>query len=232
MSMARATHSAMVERIQLGGDGLRRARIACPAEAVPAPGQYVQADAPHDDHAILPISLFSGGSVEDGFISGGAIPDQWTPGTPLLLRGPLGRGFQIPQAARHIALVGLDAHVGRLAGLWRDAAREIALFSDAPFPELPAGVEANPLNAFPDARGWADHIAIDVPLAQLDTLAGIVGLDATRPLPTSTEALVHTAMPCGALAACGVCAVHTRGKPRWAYACEAGPVFPLSELLT
>jgi len=75
--------------------GLRHAQISCPADMVPSPGQYLLAGiaSPSDP---LPVPLFSTESKPGGFIASAPIPDFWTPGTIITLRGPLGRGFDLP----------------------------------------------------------------------------------------------------------------------------------------
>ena len=44
------------------------------------------------------------------------------------------------------------------------------------------------------------------------------------------QVLLHTPVPCGGVAECGVCAVTLRSG--WALACREGPVFALSEVLS
>jgi hypothetical protein len=43
-----------------------------------------------------------------------------------------------------------------------------------------------------------------------------------------SQVLIHTQMPCGAAAECGVCAVTTRSS--WKLACKDGPVFDMAEI--
>jgi NAD(P)H-flavin reductase len=47
-------------------------------------------------------------------------------------------------------------------------------------------------------------------------------------LACRAEALVLTAMPCGGMAECGVCAVKTAAG--WQSACKDGPVFDFASL--
>ena len=93
---------------------------------------------------------------------------------------------------------------------------------------LPGDVEIQPLSALEDVLKWADYIAVDV---MRENLPGLKErLDGRNQWPALREAqvLVHTQMPCGAVAECGVCAVTT--KSSWKLACKDGPVFDLSEI--
>src|ERR671931_1764610 len=84
-------------------DGRRQVRISCPSNLIPAPGQYLLAG--DGSMAPLPVPFFHTDSAPQGFIAMGSIPDFWTPGAELQLRGPLGRGFSLPLSARKVGLV-------------------------------------------------------------------------------------------------------------------------------
>ena len=224
-------YSARVREIQSLAGGLA-AWIDCPAAAIPAVGQYTLASDPEDETAPIasPIFLAEGGT--EGFLAAPPVPIPWTPGKTLFLRGPLGRGFSLPVAARHVVLAALDTTAARLLplvslALARGAA--VALFDDAALPPLPAAVEAYPLNTLPELLPWADFIALDLSTATLPELRLQLGLGAHEQLPCPSQALVLAAMPCGGLAECGVCAVPAR--PGWKLACKDGPVFNLDEII-
>jgi hypothetical protein len=219
-----------IHSIHLGEDGLRRARITCPVEMIPAPGQYLQAYDPDDPDVFLPSSLFASQLHKDGFTAAAPIPDSWHPGQRLVLRGPLGQGFHRPQANAKVALVGLDEHVCRLESFWYQHEGEIALFTDAVLPQLPVSVEANPMHVLPRALAWADSIIIDAPRKTIMSLRDLLGLEIDAPLPMNAQILIHSDMPCGGMAQCGVCSVDMLGKPKWTHACEIGPVYPLNKL--
>src|SRR5215216_2964898 len=87
-------------------DGLRSARLACPRNLIPSPGQYLLAG--DDSGSLLPVPLFYTGSAPSGFIAAPPLPDSWNPGHKLHLRGPLGRGFTLPALSRRVALVAYD----------------------------------------------------------------------------------------------------------------------------
>ncbi len=229
-------HIARVTEIQLDAGG-PAAWIECPPAAIPRPGQYVLAQDPEDQQAPLATPLFPAAISPGGFLAAPPIPPLWTPGTELLLRGPLGRGFTLPITCRRIALVALGDTAARLAplipaALEQDAA--VALFSDAPLPSLPSAVEAYPLSALSELLSWADFIAVDLPLAALPDLRMRLasgsdgGAEPDSHLHCPAQALVLAPMPCGGLGECGVCAVPAhRG---WKLACIDGPVFNLDEI--
>jgi dihydroorotate dehydrogenase electron transfer subunit len=109
-----------------------------------------------------------------------------------------------------------------------DGGGELVLFSDLPPAELPTAVEGLPLDQAGEAWKWADYLAADVDLDQLDHLLRILKPERDSRLPEKAEVLVRTPMPCGGQAECGLCAVITSSGPR--LACKTGPVFSLDEL--
>jgi dihydroorotate dehydrogenase electron transfer subunit len=227
-----------ITEIELGQDGHLRAVISCPGEAIPAPGQYIQAHKSNHEDAVVPVSLFLGGWVEgekdpsSKFITAPPIPSDWQPGVNLTLRGPLGKGFIVPQTAKRLGLVPLGDTIARLLPLAKIALQsgvEVAIFTDALLPRLPTQVEANPLRALPEALSWVDFLAFDGSPDSFNRIGQTLSLPPGSPLPCPTQVLVDIPMPCGGLADCGVCA--TRGKGRkYQLACVDGPVFPWEEV--
>ncbi len=220
-----------VLEVRLAAHGERQALLGCPARAIPAPGQYLQAHALRDEEAPLAASVFLGGPLEKAgehstYLSAAPIPDSWQPGDEVQLRGPYGHGFVLPPEAKRLALVALSENLTRLLPLVHLPAYEIALFCDAPLPHLPSQVEANPLGDLAQAWRWADLALFDGPAAAYDGLPGRLGAAAEGGLPCPAQALVYTDMPCAGIAECGVCAVRGEGRKRW-LACEDGPVFAL-----
>jgi NAD(P)H-flavin reductase len=208
------------------------ARIACPSELIPAPGEYLLAYAPDDSNSPLPVSLFNTGPSPRGFLASAAWPRGWLPGTRLSLRGPLGHGFQMPITIKNVALVALCESSARLlpllfAGMERGAS--VSLVSDQVPSELPAEVEVHPPAALPEVFTWADYLALDLRPEQLPGLRERLGLDYDAPLRPVAQALIHTSMPCGGMAACSICAVTVRRG--YKLACKDGPVFNLNDLL-
>jgi len=226
-------YEGQVSEIVWQPDAGRSARIVCPATAIPSPGRYLLSWAPEDLDAPLATPLFAALALPDGFIAAPPVPAAWEPGTALQLRGPLGRGFELPGGLRRLALASFDASLARLAPLMDEAltqGAEVALFTDAPLPSLPPAVEANPLSALPEALTWADFLALEIALEQAGELPQRLGLaPGVRALPCLAQALILAPMPCGGVAECGACSLETRHG--WKLACQDGPVFPIEELL-
>jgi hypothetical protein len=224
--------------------------IDCPPTAVPAPGQYLLAFSPAEPLTALGTALFRGeafSSLEPagrGFLAAPPFPTTWAPGVPLVVRGPLGHGFNL--TGQRLALAALGETAVRLLPLAQQALQRgdaVTLFTDAPLPALPASIEIYPLESLPDATGWADCLGIDLPLEALPQLRGRLGLNKGVRLMCPAQALVYTPMPCGGLAECGACAVpapsarrgavpggRAAGWLRYWLACQDGPVFDLNEL--
>jgi dihydroorotate dehydrogenase electron transfer subunit len=207
------------------------ARISCPPELIPAPGQYLLAHA-NASSDLLPVPLFSSRSTPNGFRSAPPLPRIWRPGDSLTVRGPIGHGFALPLAARKIALIAFDDSPARLLGLIPLALKqgaEIVLVSDSSIEDLPEIIEVQPLKAMHEILQWADYAALDAARENLNQLQGMVGEKNQAGLQCEAQVLVRTPVPCGGLAECGVCAVTIRHE--WKMACKDGPVFSLKELL-
>ena len=224
-------YSGRVREIKIEESGYVGARISCPAEVIPAPGQYVLAHTT-DDWGFNPgRSLFLKEASAGGFLTAPPVPGWWQPGDELLLRGPLGRGFQLPESVRRLALVAPGSTSGRLYPLAAQAIAkdiDVVLFSPAPLPTLPAALEVQPLSALAEALQWADFIALDIELKTLPGLRAELGLRSFDRLPPPAQVLIYTPMPCSGLADCGACAVPMRRG--WKLACKDGPVFDLNTI--
>ena len=223
-------------RFESGG---RAAWIECPRAACPDPGRYVLAYAPADADQFLALALFSGQAAGDpatgsqpgegGFLAAPPVPDSWGPGTALELRGPCGRGFQLPGEIRRLGAAAFTPSAARLMpvitqALQRDVS--VTLFSDSPLVGLPYALEVSPLAALTEALPWADFLALDLPLEKLEDLRTLMGAGELR---CPAQALIYIPMPCGGAAECGACAVPARRG--YKLACKDGPVFDLRELL-
>lgn len=236
-----------IEEILLDGS----ARILCPPDLIPTPGQYLLAHKPASNSP-LPVSLFFMDSTSNGFCSAPPTPKDWKPGDSLNFRGAIGHGFNIPTSAKKIALIGLDETHARLHGLISFALKqnaEIVLVSQSAQMDLPEVVEIQPLQALADVLKWADFAAFDVSREERRTFMNEANLNlssAMHPLGLSqlremlkeqnqavtkieAQILIHTAMPCGGIAECGVCAL-TLGH-KWKMICKEGPVFNLKDVL-
>jgi len=205
-------------------DGSRHVRVSCPSNLIPAPGQYLLAGDGSDSP--LPVPLFHTDFAPQGFIAAAPIPDSWNPGTGLNLRGPLGHGFDLPLLARKVGLIAVDVSPARLRGLIQPALRQDAavVFVCPSSPDnLPDEVEVHPLSALNDIVEWADYLAFDVTRENLYLLRERLGKFNEVAAGKKSQVLVRTAMPCGGVAECGVCAVTLRST--WNLACKDGPVF-------
>lgn len=214
----------IIDEIYLQGN--RAARIRCPRELVPAPGQYTLAQAHPTPDSPLPYPIFSAGTWPQGFYASSPLPARWAPGQDLVLRGPLGKGFHIPPVARKIALVAWEPSCPGLLSLIETSMAQkaaISLLTNTPV-EIPDEVEMIPLQALPEACAWADYLAIETSSLNLphkNLFAKFSGY--------SAEILLHTPIACGGLAECAVCAIETRQG--WRLTCKDGPVFDLKTLL-
>ena len=226
-----STKDVRISEILLDAHGKTNIVLELPSGQTPSPGQYLQAFSPTasdlDADAILPITLFptnytqSSDSHSQHLTFSGNIPSSWLPGTPLNLRGPLGNGFDLPDNLSRLALISLSDTTSRLLPLI-PYADQIALFTDSAPQNLPEDVEINPLTELPTSISWPDFIAIDCPINKLETLSSLLPEELSQP-PCPTQILIHSKMPCGSLADCGVCAVPA--KRGYKLACKDGPVF-------
>ncbi|HEX5840162.1 MAG TPA: hypothetical protein VFY26_20155 [Anaerolineales bacterium] len=208
-------------------DGCRYGHLTCAEKLIPAPGQYLLAS--DGSNMILPVPVFYTDSAPNGFI--GPVPDRWIPGETLYLRGPLGRGFSLPPSARRIGLVALDGPFSRLRGLIQPALRQnasVVLITAWEPGGLPDEVEVQPVSALGDIFEWADYIAVDLEREDLPKWRQKLGERVPRPALPEVQILIHTSMPCGGIAECGVCALRTEDD--WKLICKEGPVFDLREI--
>ncbi len=210
-------------------DGQHLGRIACSSNLIPTPGQYLLAGDASD--LPLPVPLFYTDSAAESFLA--LLPDSnlWQPGQELYLRGPLGHGFEIPASAQKIALVAFDDPLTRLRGLIKPALKQgaaVVAVSDFPVGSLPDEVEVQPMMELAHVIQWADYIAWDVARKNLFQLREMLERSKQLPIKSEAQILIRTAVPCGGVADCGVCAVTL--KSGWKLACKEGPVFDWNEL--
>lgn len=226
-------HTGEGQLLELYDDaGKISARILCPPELIPSPGQYLLAHPKgHGSDSPLAVPVFFSDSAPNGFRSAPLTDPSWLPGTHLNLRGPLGHGFSIPAYARKVALIAFDESPTRLRGLISIALKqdaEIVLVSSWVMADVPEVVEVHPLQAMMDIYQWADYAAFDVGRENLNQLKEMFGGMRQAKGPREAQVLVHAPMPCGALAECGVCALTNHHE--WKMICKDGPVFALGEL--
>ena len=220
-----------ITELWLSPGGLVGGRIACSPVIDPAPGQYLlgRSDEPGE---CLPSALFVYPDEEGSLLAAPPLPQSWRVGTRLSLRGPCGKGFRVPAGAQKVALAALDGNPYRLMPLIHQAlARHagVTLYSRSIPRQLPVAVEILPLDMLPDALNWADFLAVEISMSDLALLHACLGAPAGQHCPCPTQVLVATPMPCGGVAECGVCSVHTRKG--WQLACTDGPVFDFDQMV-
>jgi NAD(P)H-flavin reductase len=210
-------------------DGRRYLRLACPPGLIPGPGQYLLAS--NGSNSPLPVPLFYTDSAPQGFVAAAPMTAAWGPGRTLSLQGPLGRGFSLPLAARRVGLVAYDDSPARLRGLIRPALKQdagVALVCNSAPEDLPDDVEVQPLSALNDILEWADYAAFDVARENLYQFREELEKQHQLTAGMGAQVLIRTAIPCGGIAECGVCAVTL--KLEWKLACKDGPVFDWRDL--
>lgn len=221
------TSQIIVEEIML--EPRRAARISCPPWLVPAPGQYLLTTGMFDESAATARPVFSSGSWAGGFFAAPPLPapQKWHPGAAFHLRGPCGRGFSLPPAARKIILASDGDSCARVLALLEPALEKgasVLLISDAPPPNLPAALEILPAAALPESLPWADFLAIETARERLPQLLAML---ASAPLARRVQALVDAPLACHGLAGCGACAITLTPRQGVKLACKDGPVFEL-----
>ncbi len=220
---------SQIELTEITLNGQNTGQVRCAPGQIPAPGQYLLAWAEQDTDAPLAVPLFSAGVCAGGFTLANPLPAHWQPGTQLNVRGPLGKGFNIPPSARFIVLVGYNKNLMRLLALTEPALAQnaaVALLTDHPPEGIPAALEISPLATFAEATRWADYLAIDAPR---ELLPGILQTIREAAYHREGQILIETDLPCGGMAECAACAIHLRKG--FKLACKDGPVFDLKALL-
>ncbi len=225
------TSTGKVRELMIDESGEAAAHIVCSNQEIPGPGRYLLAHDPTHPDQILATPLFLSHLTADGFFSAPPVPQNWMPGTTLILQGILGHGYRIPSNVRRLALIAFGNTLSRLLPLTDHTLQrggEVVIFTSAPLPRLPSVVEVHPLSVIPEAIVWADFLAIDLDPETLPDLRDHLGMAPGERLPCPAQALLRTSMPCGGLADCGVCSVAS--KRGWKLTCKDGPVFDLDKL--
>jgi NAD(P)H-flavin reductase len=206
-------------------------RIECSSDLIPAVGQYVLAHK-NASSAPLPVSLFYLELLPNGFRFAPPTPFDWKPGDLINVRGPIGSGFHVPDSAKRIALIAFDKSIARLYGLMSLSLkqnREVVLVCNSAPQDLPEAVEVQPLQAFQDVLQWAEYAAFDIQRENINQLKEMLKEQDQLPRKLEAQILIHTSMPCGGIAECGVCALTLNHE--WKMICKEGPVFRLLDVL-
>jgi hypothetical protein len=225
-----AQSTATITEVSLAEDGRMGGKITCPRGLLPAPGQYLLAQAAGSMEA-LPAVLFPMSLRQVDLQIAPPLPSGWQVGMNLSIRGPLGHGFRPPDQARRWLLAAPYGGAERLLPLLPKALEQsvdVALFAAHLPYSLPAAVEVVAAGQLSEALRWADYLALDFPLVRLKDVRSLLGIDEHRRALCPAQALVETPLSCGGVAGCGVCAVRTRAG--WKLACSDGPVFDLDDL--
>ena len=231
--------TGIISVIQVDFQGNYSANVDCPESILPSPGKYILAYNPLELDTALAHCLFSVGFEHDigrhpsSLL--GPIPSTWTPGTNLVLRGPMGNGFKGYSETQRLAIATFSNTMLRLLPILKpalDSGADVAVFlpENLQPAELPADIEVLPLHALHEFLSWPSLLLLEIPLTKLPQLRTWLKLSPHETLPCAAEALILTPMPCAALGDCGVCAVPSRNS-RYQLACKDGPVFKLSELV-
>jgi hypothetical protein len=225
--MASADGFLVEVRGEPGGTG---GLLACPRGIQPNPGQYLLACSSVETEP-LPVALFPASLPGTEIALAPPLPSAWMPGSRLILRGPLGRGFDLPRGVEKLALAAFHtppALLFPLARLALDRGAAVAFYSALPPAGLPLEVEILPLDMLADALAWADALAAAFPIAALAAFRRACGLAVHQRFQPHAQALILTPLPCGGTAECGLCSVPTARGGK--LACKDGPVFDLNLL--
>ena len=220
-----------------------------------SPGRFVLADLGDDGYLRAP--LFPARINADAFgvlVSLDHPAAALQPGAEVDLIGPLGRGFDVPEAARRLLLVADTPHLPVLLPLLETkffpknpVSLSAALLLSAPMagelypirllpPTLEihvvtadgsAGHEGVPLDLLPDLVRWADCVCAASDPADYPAMAGVVREVRIGPHRRFAQALVVPPLVCG-VGACQGCAVKVARSTK--LACTDGPVFDLLDL--
>ena len=225
MTVVNNAEGVLVE-LYMGGGGLLR----CPPNLVPPPGKYIQA-VKENSKETLAATIFSMGEAKGGFLAAPLLPAGWVPGTQLQLRGPLGKGFSLPDKARRILLLAFENPSYRLHGLIGPALErgaEVVLITEEPGVNVPEAVEIQPLTQLSAAWTWADAVAADVAREDWSEFLSSIKQEKASANKPLVQVLVRAPMPCAAIAECGICAFTVQNS--WKMICKDGPVFDLTDL--
>lgn len=214
--------------------GQLAAEITCQDEFVIQPGQYLSITTPDFTGTIPDICHPIHPSTQPLQIW--PLPTDCTPGQEIILRGPMGHGFHIPDTVTKVCLIAWDHYPIRLLSILRQALqdqKEIILVWDAitqgvDTSSIPGDVEILPIQNIGDAIQWAEYIGMDCPAQNLPGMAKYKPDLQQRASTCPTQLLVSTSMPCLGIAECGICAVKT--KKGYKLACKDGPVFDYLDL--
>jgi len=199
----------------------------------PDAGQYLPCQRITGTPEVLVTNLFRTVGLAGG-LTLSPLPENWYPGDEIAYLAPQGNGFHLPSTVSRVGLLAWGVAPVRLLPLVRlalDQNAAVTLFYNVDNDQdilswVPSAIEVVTVSTLGDYLDWMDFLVVDLELAALDALAGVIS---GAVLPFEGQVLIRTPMPCRGLGACGVCAVKT--KRGWRFACKDGPVFSLGEVL-
>ena len=227
------TYSAHVSEIKLNFDNQLTARIECHKKAIPSPGRYLMAWDKSDMDAVLGIPLFASEVSDHSFLTSPPVPPNWQPGTELLMRGPLGHGYNLPTDRKRIGLAAFECTIARLIpiiNVYLPLKSDIALFTDCAIPTLPSAIEVHALSKLQSALLWPDMLYIDIGHKNINSLRQKLNIEGNiETILGASQILVSSPMPCGGLADCGICTL--KGARSNLLICKNGPVFDFNKII-
>lgn len=229
-------HSAQIRQVH-SRLGLQSLTLQLEGSLSFTPGQYLAANLADDTLAVLPEILFIEKIAGHQMTICPAKLDGWHPGKTVIFRGPLGKGMDIPQFAKRLAIISLDdnpARVLSLAAFGLEKQMDVVMVGGwvtekALTADIAPSIELAPLTQITELALWADYLLLDVPHARLGEIEKMVQTVPALLRPGFAQVLVAADMPCAGIADCGICAVKTRRG--YKLSCHDGPVFQLGELI-
>jgi len=220
---------AVLREIRYDGPG-SIACLECPRKLHALPGQYFLANSTDDEREIIPFALYPTTCTED-WLCLAPCPAHWQAGDRILLRGPFGKAFHLPADTRKVALFDWNGLASLLMPLIHQALyqrSEVVLYTHTTPSNLPPEVEVLPPGQLSESFGWCEVLAGVLCRDSLRDFFQMTGWRNHLHLPSHAEVLIHTPMPCGGTAECGICAILL--KQGWKLACKEGAVFSIHDL--
>lgn len=218
-----------IQEVRMAGSSLIL-RVPAFGTITPRAGQYFQVFAPGSEEPAA-TSLFLAGENISTWDLTGTISPRWNPGGRLRWRGPLGHGFNLPGKVDKAAFIPWHDSGLMMLPLLQLALKQgaaVVWFSREVPDWLPPQVEVLPPEAVSDVFSWAEYIALTCDMQHYSELVSVLGVSRMDHLPCKAEVLLRTALVCGGIGDCGVCAVNTHLG--WKLACKDGPVFDLNQV--
>ena len=190
------------------------------------PGQFLLAYCPEKDNRIR--DTYYALSLDKGYFSlpkGGT----WDIGDNLIYKGPIGKGFSKLDLFENVLCLNFSEEIAALSALIDlsvNHGKNIAFYGDSQPIQLDQSVEIIIKDMLIEAIHWADFIAIETTIADLNINKKYIEKMKLAGIPI--EVIVHNPILCSGEANCMVCSIKT--KKGWIKTCQYGSVFNLNEL--